>query len=82
MCAGTPRTLAARARAAAWLPELWVTTPFAASCSLSENTALHAPLYLKAPVFWKISHLKCSCWPDSASNDEDVSTGVWCTRSL
>ena len=50
MCAGMPRSLAARARAPAWLPELCVTTPFRASSSDKEKTALQAPRNLKAPL--------------------------------
>ena len=53
-----PRNWAARARAAAWLPEEWVTTPFAASASVNEKTALQAPRDLKAPAAWRFSHLK------------------------
>jgi hypothetical protein len=35
-----------------------VATPFAASWFLKINTALVAPRILKAPTFWKFSHLK------------------------
>ena len=45
------RAGAARARAAAWLPDEWVTTPRAASAAVRENTALAAPRALKAPIF-------------------------------
>ena len=34
----------------------------------SANTALVAPRALKAPIFWKVSHLKNSCAPLAASS--------------
>ena len=37
------------------MPEEWVTTPFAASASVSEKTALHAPRDLKAPAACRFS---------------------------
>src|SRR4051812_35011110 len=58
--AAIPRNAAARASAAAWLPEECVATPRCASASLRENTALHAPRDLNAPAFWRFSHLKNS----------------------
>src|SRR4051812_17626591 len=71
-----PRRRAARARAAAWLPEEWVTTPRAASASVSENTALHAPRALNAPTACRFSHLKLRRAPRAASRASLVSTGV------
>src|SRR5579859_5375752 len=76
MYAGMPRSDAARASAAAWLPEECVTTPFAASSSVSRNTALVAPRALKAPTFCKFSHLKCRRLPAIASSTSLVITGV------
>src|SRR5664280_1168015 len=74
--AGMLRRRAARARAAAWLPEEWVATPRLASSSLSESTALAAPRNLNAPTRWKFSHLKNSAAPVIASRLAQVSTGV------
>lgn len=51
-----PRTRAASATAAAWLPLECVTTPRAASASDRLSTAFSAPRALKLPVFWKSSH--------------------------
>src|SRR5207245_5462933 len=65
-----------QASAAAWLPVECVTTPRAASSSLSENTAFVAPRILNDPVFWKLSHLKKSRAPAIASSEVEVSTGV------
>jgi len=79
MSAAMPRNRAARARAAAWLPEEWVATPRAASASVSEKTALVAPRALKAPIFWRFSHLKKSEPPQAALRRPLVSTGVRCT---
>ena len=76
MWAGTPRSRAASARAAAWLPEEWVATPRRASSSASDSTALQAPRNLKAPTFWKFSHLKKSRAPAMPSRVPQVSTGV------
>jgi hypothetical protein len=53
-----PLRPAAQESAAAWLPDEWVATPRPASESESERTAFTAPRALKAPVFWKFSHLK------------------------
>ena len=50
MYAGIPLSWAAKATAAAWFPELWVTTPLAAWASEREKTALLAPLNLNAPL--------------------------------
>ena len=35
-------------------------------------------LTLKAPTFWKSSHLKCNALPAILSRLEHVITGVWC----
>ena len=35
-------------------------------------------LTLKAPTFWKSSHLKCNALPVILSRLEHVITGVWC----
>ena len=71
-----PRVDAARASADAWLPELWATTPRAASSSDSCSTALVAPRSLKAPVAWRCSALRCTRVPAQASMAADRSTGV------
>src|SRR3984893_3809592 len=76
MYAGMPRSRAARASAAAWLPEECVATPWRACDSDRAKTALVAPRALKAPHFWKFSHLKCSCAPAWAFSVVLVSTGV------
>jgi hypothetical protein len=76
MCAGMPRSLAASASAAAWLPLLCVATPRAAVPSSSSATALQAPRNLNAPPFWKTSHLKWSERPATRSMDAHVNTGV------
>jgi len=76
MWAGMPRRRAASASAWAWLPEEWVATPRRASASDSENTALAAPRNLKAPTFWKFSHLKNSSAPTRAERLAQVRTGV------
>mmetsp|Transcript_9976 Transcript_9976/g.41877 ORF Transcript_9976/g.41877 Transcript_9976/m.41877 type:complete len:224 (+) Transcript_9976:1843-2514(+) len=60
MYAGQSSVLAASANAAAWFPELCVTTPFSRSASLSRSVALIAPRNLNAPPFWNVSHLKKS----------------------
>ena len=73
---GTPRSRAARASAAPWLPDECVATPRAASAGERDCTALHAPRNLNAPTRWKFSHLKKSFTPDSASREEAVRTGV------
>lgn len=39
-------------------------------------------LTLKAPIFWKSSHLKCRALPDILSSVELVITGVQCTYGL
>ena len=51
-------------------------TPRAASASLRENTALAAPRNLKAPTFWKFSHLKNSSAPVRPFRAAQVNTGV------
>src|SRR3984893_3502817 len=79
MYAGMPRSRAADARAAACLPEECVATPRRACDSDSANTALVAPRALKAPDFWKFSHLKYSRAPARASSVVLVSTGVTLT---
>jgi len=71
-----PRNLAARASAAAWLPDECVTTPRAASLSGSSSTALVAPRALNAPTFCRFSHLKYSRHPAIASSDSLLITGV------
>src|SRR4051794_37305096 len=71
-----PRRWAARARAAAWLPDEWVTTPRAAAASDRDCTALVAPRTLNAPTFWKFSHLKNTRAPARALTAEQVRTGV------
>jgi hypothetical protein len=53
-----PATEAALAKAAAWFPLEWVATPFFFWSSVNFITALAAPRALKAPTFWKFSHLK------------------------
>src|SRR4030042_769566 len=80
MKAGTPRNLAARAKAAAWLPDEWVPTPRLASWSEREKTALQAPRNLKAPTFWKFSHLKYNSALTMRFRLELDSTGVRCTN--
>src|SRR5262249_24046884 len=74
--AGMPRSFAARARAWAWFPELCVTTPRAAASGDRLRTALQAPRNLKAPAFWKFSHLKKGARPASRSSVAQVITGV------
>ncbi len=82
MYAGTPRRPAARASAAAWLPDEWVQTPRAASSSSREKTALVAPRALKAPTFCRFSHLKKRDAPAMASMEAQVATGVrWMIRA-
>ena len=54
-------------------------TPRRATLSDRENTALVAPRALKAPPFWKFSHLKKSRAPLSPSSVLLVSTGVMFT---
>ena len=66
----------ARRAPTAWLPELWATTPRAASSSDSCSTALVAPRSLKAPVAWRCSALRCTRVPAHASMAADRSTGV------
>src|SRR5580698_10849803 len=75
-----PRVLAARASAAAWLPDEWVTTPAFAAASLSDSTALKAPRALNAPTFWRFSHLNQTLAPTMPSIRRLVSTGVRCTK--
>src|SRR5215510_4854895 len=82
MYAGTPRKRAANATAAAWLPEECVATPYRASCSERPKTALHAPRNLKAPTFWKFSHLQNSAAPTRSFKLVHVSTGVQWTYGL
>ena len=53
-----PRSRAAHATAAAWLPAETVTSPRARSASDSDRTLLSAPRGLNEPVFWKLSHLR------------------------
>jgi hypothetical protein len=53
-----------------------VATPRSAPVSANENTALQAPLNLKAPTFWKFSHLKNIFAFSNLSNVEEVSMGV------
>jgi hypothetical protein len=48
------------------LPDEWVATPFRRLSSDRPNTALEAPRTLKAPAFWKFSHLKNSSAPVSS----------------
>jgi len=55
---------------------LCVATPFSAWSSARLNTALDAPRALKAPAFWKFSHLKKSVAPVMASKVSDVRIGV------
>src|SRR5215469_7610747 len=71
-----PRQPAAQATAAAWFPLEWVTTPRFASSSLNEKMALVAPRILNEPVFCRLSHLKKSRAPVSASRVAERSTGV------
>src|SRR6516162_357206 len=71
-----PRSAAARATAAPWLPEECVATPRRASVSGRANTALLAPRALNAPPFWKFSHLKESRVPVSPSSVLLLRTGV------
>src|SRR5262252_7039030 len=71
-----PRSAAARATAAPWLPEECVATPRRASVSGRANTALLAPRALNAPPFWKFSHLKESRAPVSPSSVLLLMTGV------
>ena len=42
----------------AWLPDECVAIPFVFSLSVNAIVAQVAPLILKAPIFWKFSHLK------------------------
>ncbi len=44
------------------------------------STVLTAPRALKAPTFWRFSHLKKTCAPSSRSNVAEVMTGVRCTK--
>src|SRR5262245_23064523 len=74
-----PRTDAAYASAAAWLPELCVTTPRRASASSSASTALTAPRALKAPHFCRFSHFMNTRAASSRSSVAEVTTGVRCT---
>src|SRR5262249_16247008 len=82
MCAGTPRSRAASATAAAWLPEECVATACRASWSERAKTALHAPRNLKAPTFWKFSDLQNSVAPTRSFKLVHVSTGVRWTYGL
>ena len=78
--AGIFRRLAARAKAAAWFPELCVTTPFAACPFGRLNTAFEAPRNLKAPLHSKSqgTALVCSLsisaegWAENALQFLDV----------
>jgi hypothetical protein len=76
MCAGMPRSRAASASAAAWLPEECVATPRRASSSESDATALQAPRNLNAPTFCRFSHLKNTRAPARSSTLRLVRTGV------
>ena len=51
-------------------------TPFVNTSLDKERTAFVAPRALKAPIFWKFSHLKNSVLPVLASMLADVITGV------
>ena len=55
-------------------------TPRAASSSVRQKTALVAPRILKAPTFWRFSHLKRSSAPHMASRALQAMTGVRWTR--
>ena len=61
MYAGMPRILAAQASAAAWFPELCVTTPCTACSSDRLNTEFIAPLNLKAPLHEQGTYQLISC---------------------
>ena len=52
-----PRSWAASASAAAWLPEEWVATPRSSSAGESLETAFIAPRNLNAPARCRFSHL-------------------------
>ena len=75
-----PRVAAARASAAAWLPDECAATPRAASSSPSDCTAFVAPRYLNAPMRCRCSHLRNSVAPAHASSVTLVITGVRCTN--
>src|SRR5215471_3535009 len=68
--------------ACAWLPEECVATPFASFSLLSDNTAFIPPRILKAPIFWKFSHLKKISAPAILLMVELVRTGVLCMYGL
>src|SRR5579872_4270397 len=74
--AAMPRRWAASARAAPWLPEEWVATPFESAASGRLCTALVAPRSLKAPISCRFSHLKKISAPNSASRRGQRITGV------
>src|SRR5687767_9609381 len=69
---------AAHATAAAWFPAETVTRPRDRSASVKERTLLSAPRALKDPVFWKLSHFKCSRTPASAPRPDEDKSGVRC----
>jgi hypothetical protein len=48
------------------LPEEWVATPLRRHLVDRPKTAFDAPRTLKAPAFWKFSHLKNSSAPVSS----------------
>jgi hypothetical protein len=73
---GTPRICPARARAWAWLPEEWVTTPRPFAESSSCNIAFRAPRILNAPTFCRFSALSTTEPPVIASSVRDESRGV------
>ncbi len=76
MWALTFRERAANETAAAWFPEELVTIPRFASSGDNDSNALNAPRTLKAPLFWKFSHLKKIWLPTASSSVWLVSTGV------
>ena len=55
----------AKASPAAKLPLEVVIMPFAFSSSVKAKARANAPRTLKAPVFWKFSHLQNTAQPNS-----------------
>merc|ERR1719339_793686 len=74
---GSWQCCAAHATACPWLPLLWVTIMGGLEpLSRQHFMAFSAPRALNDPVFWNISVLKNSWWPDMESKVEQVMTSV------
>src|SRR6218665_2988717 len=82
MALGMPSRDAANAIPCAWFPDENATTPERRCSSSNFDSALKAPLNLKAPIRCKFSHLKNSCSSSSLFMVVEVSTGVrWASPS-